>query len=201
MSTAVNVGPYVQKDRSSHGMNSAHPGMDGGWYAAFTTPKHEKSVLRYLDVQDIETFLPTFETTRVWKNRQRVKLAVPLFPCYVFIHADSPDFGRVLRCPGLIRLIGNQRGPLAVPNSAIEMLRIGVAEKRIQPYRELAVGKKVRVKNGAMRGVEGVLIRKANGWRFVLSIDSINQCAAIEIEAEDLELIAGGSVEESSFPS
>jgi transcription elongation factor len=49
------------------------------------------------------------------------------------------------------------------------------------------VGKKVRIKSGSMEGVEGVLVRKGNGLRFVLALEMINQFAAIEVDAEDLE--------------
>ena len=40
-----------------------------------------------------------------------------------------------------------------------------------------------------MEGVEGVLVRKGNGLRFVLSLKLINQNAAIEVCAEDLDQV------------
>jgi len=76
-----------------------------------------------------------------------------------------------------------------VPDSAIELLRSGVQGRNLQPYRDLAVGKKVRIKSGSMEGVQGVLIRQGNGLRFVLALDMINQSAAIEVDAEELEQI------------
>ena len=38
-----------------------------------------------------------------------------------------------------------------------------------------------------MRGVEGTLIRKNNGSRFVISLELINLHAAIELSAQELE--------------
>lgn len=166
------------------------------WYTIFTVPKHEKSVLRYLGTREIESFFPTYEITRLWRNRQRVKLAAPLFPCYLFVRASSLDFGRIRQSPGVIRLVGNQRGPVPVPDAAIELLRASVAEKKIQPYHELVVGKRVRIISGPMQNVEGVLIRKNNDLRFVLCIDLINQHAAIEMDAENLEPVVGRSAEQ-----
>ncbi|HVA95508.1 MAG TPA: UpxY family transcription antiterminator [Candidatus Dormibacteraeota bacterium] len=163
---------------------------EDSWYAVYTVHRHESSVLRHLDVRAIESFLPTYEVTRLWRNRQRVKVAVPLFPDYVFVKAGNREFIRVLQCPGVVKLIGTARGPLPIDDSVIELLRVGVAERKIEPYRELVIGNRVRVKNGLMRGVEGVLIRKDNDWRFVLSIDSINQHAAIKMEADNLEPVA-----------
>jgi hypothetical protein len=52
---------------------------DRNWYAVYTVPQHEKSVLKQLGIREIETSPPTYETVRAGKNRQRVKLVLPLF--------------------------------------------------------------------------------------------------------------------------
>ena len=198
MSTASNLWRYGRENLQGEPQGGVGPTADEGWYAVFTVPKHEKSALRYLDMHGVEAFLPTYQVAHQWRNRQRVNLAVPLFPCYLFVRNRSVDYGRVRQCPGVIRLIGNQRGPLPVPNSAIELLRASVAEKKIQPYCELAVGTRVRVKNGPMQGVEGMLIRKNNALRFVLTIELINQHAAIEMDAENLEPVLAPSKQHGS---
>lgn len=190
MSTASNIEPCGLDNRSLEPRRVTGPTMEESWYAIYTVHKHEKSVLRHLDMRAIEAFLPTYEVMRLWRNRQRVKVPVPLFPGYLFVRTGNLDYTRVLQCPGIVRLVGNHRGPLPIADSVIELLRVSVVEKKIEPYRELAVGKRVRIKSGPMQGVEGVLIRKNNAWRFVLSIELINQHAVIEMEAENLEPIA-----------
>jgi transcription antitermination factor NusG len=159
------------------------------WYAVFTLPQNEKSVVRQLALREIEAFLPTYETVKVWKNRQRVRTQLPLFPTYLFVHINCRQRTRVLESPGVIHIVGNSREQVPVPDSAIELLRSGVQGRILQPYRDLAVGKKVRIKSGSMEGVQGVLIRQGNGLRFVLALDMINQSAAIEVDAEELEQI------------
>jgi transcription antitermination factor NusG len=166
------------------------PPTEKSWYAIYTIHHHEVSVLRHLDLRAIESFYPTYEVVRLWKNRQRIRMSVPLFPGYLFARSGDLDYRKVLQCPGVVRLVGNQCGPLPVADSVIELLRTSVAEKRVEPYRELAVGERVRVKSGLMRGVEGVLVRKDNAWRFVLTIESISQHVAIKVEAENLEPVA-----------
>ena len=77
------------------------PRADRNWYAVYTVPQHEKSALKQLDIREIESFLPTYETVRVWKNRQRMKLILPLFPTYLFVHINSRETGEgspVSRC-------------------------------------------------------------------------------------------------------
>jgi transcription antitermination factor NusG len=71
----------------------------------------------------------------------------------------------------------------------MEFLRSGLNGRRVEPFREFAAGTRVRIKSGVLQGVEGVLVRKRAGLRFVLAIDLINQRAAVEIDADDLELV------------
>lgn len=160
------------------------------WFAVFTLPQNEKSVVRQLALREVEAFLPTYETIRVWKNRQRVRTVLPLFPTYLFVHISCRQRTRVLESPGVIQIVGNSREHVPVPDAAIELLRAGVKGRNMEPYRELVVGRKVRIRSGSMEGVQGVLVRKGNGLRFVLAIELINQYAAIEVDAEDLEQIA-----------
>jgi transcription antitermination factor NusG len=93
----------------------------------------------------------------------------------------------VLESPGVIHIVGNNREQVPVPDAEIDLLRSGIRGRNMEPFRELAVGKKVRIKSGSMEGVQGVLVRRGNGLRFVLAFEMINQYAAIEVDAEDLE--------------
>jgi transcription antitermination factor NusG len=159
------------------------------WFAVFTYPQHEKAAAKQLALREIESFLPTYETVHLWKNRQRVKVVLPLFPTYLFVHIDSTDRTRVLQSPGVIQIVGNGKDAIALPDSEIEFLRSGFCRQSIEPFRELVIGTKVRVKSGVMQGVEGTLVRKSDSMRFVLTLTLINQHAAIQINAEDLETV------------
>lgn len=157
------------------------------WYAVFCLPQNEKSVVKHLDLRDVEAFLPTYEAVKVWKNRQRVRTILPLFPTYLFVHIHPSQRSKVLEAPGVIHIVGNGREHMAVSDATIAMLRSGVQQKNMEPYSELAVGKRVRIKTGSMEGLHGVLVRKGNGLRLVLALEMINQYAAVEIGADDVE--------------
>ena len=157
------------------------------WFAVFTVPQNEKSVVRHLGVREIESFLPAYETVRVWKNRQRVKTTLPLFPTYLFVHINVRERVRVLESPGVLQIVGNGRESIPVADADIETLRASVTARLAEPYSDLVIGEKVRVKSGILQGVQGTLVRRSGGDRFVLSFESINQHAAIQVSAEDLE--------------
>ena len=157
------------------------------WFAVFTIPQNEKSAVKHLGLREVESFLPTYETVRVWKNRQRMKIVLPLFPSYLFVHINSRERTKVLQSPGVLHIVGNGRKHIPLPDAEIEFLRSGLCRQRIEPYRELVVGEKVRIKGGVMQGVCGTLVRKGSGVRFVLTLELINQHAAVQVDAEDLE--------------
>ncbi len=157
------------------------------WYAVFTVPQNEKSAVKHLDLREIESFLPTYETVRVWRNRQRMKIILPLFPSYLFVHINSRERAKVLQSPGVLHIVGKGREYVPLPDPEIEFLRSGFWRQRIEPYRELVIGEKVRIKSGVMQGVCGTLLRKGSGVRFVLTLELINQHAAVQVDAEDLE--------------
>jgi transcription antitermination factor NusG len=160
------------------------------WYAGFTMPQSERSVARHLENYDVETFLPVFEETHVWKNRQKKTIAKPLFPSYVFVCVTKAERRLVYRVPGLLRLVGNASGPIPVSASEVELLRSAATMKRLEPFTDLVVGEWVRISSGPMRGMEGTLIRKKNDLRFVLSVSLINQHAALEVNGEDIEPVS-----------
>ena len=165
----------------------AELGFERNWYAVYTIPQNEKSTVRHLMLRDIETFLPTYETLRVWKNRQRMKIVVPLFPSYLFVHIDHSERVRVLQSPGVLHIVGSGRRYIPLSDAEVEFLRSGLGGLKIEPYRELVVGERVRVKTGVMQGLVGTLVRKNTSLRFVLTLDLINQHAAVEVDADALE--------------
>lgn len=160
---------------------------DRSWFAVFTTPQHEKSVVKHLAIREIESFLPTYETIHVWKNRQKMKLELPLFPNYLFVRISCAERARVLQSPGVVQLVGNGGVSTPLADAEIEGLRSALFTRRIEPFHELVVGTRVRIKNGVMQGVEGTLVRKSDSLRFVLSLQLINQHAAVQVDAGDLE--------------
>ena len=93
------------------------------WYAVYTYPQHEKVCAKQLMERGVDAFLPTFTQERLWKNRQRVKVQLPLFPSYLFVCVDHRERSKVMAVPGALRILGNSSGPQPIPGAVIDMLR------------------------------------------------------------------------------
>jgi transcription antitermination factor NusG len=159
------------------------------WFAAYTSANHEKRVAEQLVTRSVEHFLPLYASMRKWKDRQ-VKLELPLFPGYVFVRLAMRDRLRVLQTPGVAKLVGFNGIPATLPDEEIEALKKGlVCGLRAEPHPYLTVGRRVRVKAGPLEGLEGIVIRRKNRLRLVISLDVIHRAAAVEVEAADLELL------------
>jgi transcription antitermination factor NusG len=157
------------------------------WFAAYTAPRHEKHVSELLMERQIETFLPLYRTARQWKKSCPVVLELPLFPTYVFVRISRRARGAVLGVPGVLSIVGSAREPWPLPDFEIEALRSAAQLGRVEPHAYLKLGERVRIKTGVMKGVEGVLVRKKNEFRVVLTLDTIMRSVAVEVDAEDLE--------------
>ncbi len=163
-----------------------HPSQ---WFAAYTTPRHEKAVVRQLRVRQVESFLPLYTSVRRWKNGCQVAVEQPLFPGYVFVHVERRQSVRVLQVPGVVSIVGKGREPSALPSHEIQSLREGLALRRYEPHPCLAVGDKVRIVEGPLAGMAGVLVRKKKWLRVVLTLDLIMQSVAVEIGIDEIEPI------------
>jgi transcription antitermination factor NusG len=141
-----------------------------------------------LEGKGVEVFLPVFETMRQWKDRKK-GIQMPLFPCYLFVRA-TPTAGRlpVLTTPGVNLIIARGDQCAVISDDEISAIRQAARDpKRIEPHPYLKLGERVRVVRGAMSGVEGILVRTKAQCRLVVSVDLLNQSAAIEVNEDDVE--------------
>jgi transcription antitermination factor NusG len=157
------------------------------WYAAYTCANHEKRVRDQIEERSVESFLPLYETVRRWKDR-RMHLQLPLFPGYVFVRMALADRLRVLQVPSVVRLVGFNGQLSALPDEEMEGLKKGLARGMLaEPHPFLSVGRRVRVKAGPLAGVEGIVIRRKNRLRLVISLELIQRAAMVEVDAADLD--------------
>lgn len=140
-----------------------------------------------MDVHAIEHFLPVTKTRRRWKNGCTVLVEEPLFPGYLFVRIGRSERTQVLAVPGVHSIVGTGKDPIALPNFEIETLRRSVDLLKIEPHPYLNVGDRATVLRGPLAGMTGVVVRKKNGLRFILSLDLIMKSVAVEVDAADLE--------------
>ena len=156
------------------------------WYAAYTCARHEKKVVQQLEQRGIQSFLPLYHSVRRWKDRRK-ELDLVLFPGYVFVRLPWRERLRVLQLPSVLRFVTFNGLPAALPISELEALRNGLTQgvyAASHPY--LRVGKRVLVRYGPLAGARGILVRKKDNFRIVISIEAIMRSVAVEIDEADV---------------
>jgi len=168
-----------------------YPGIEASffeplWYVAYTNANHEKRVTQQLEKRSVEHFLPLYESTRRWKDR-RVRLQMPLFPGYVFVKLALRDRLQLLQIPGVVHLVSFNGHPAPLPQEDIRAIRNCLdGGHQVEPHPYLRAGRRVRVMSGPLRGLDGIILRRKNKARFVLSFELIMRSLAVEIDETEL---------------
>lgn len=161
--------------------------LESRWYAAYTRSRHEKRVAEQLSREAIENFVPLWDTVRAWKNgRHRVQL--PLFSGYAFVRISLQDRLRVLKVPGVVRLVGFTGMPVPLPDLEIERLRQALTSgTKAEPHPYVEVGQRVRIAAGPLAGCAGILVRRQATPRVVISLELIQRSVLVDVDAKLLE--------------
>jgi transcription antitermination factor NusG len=163
--------------------------FESRWYAACTSPRHEKKVAQQFEGNCVPYFLPLYRSLRRWKDRRK-QIDLPLFPGYVFVHVALKDRLQVLRVPGVVQFVSFGGKPAVLPSAEIESLRNGLIRGVLaEPHPYLKLGHRVRVHSGPLSGQEGILVRRKEKFRVVLSIHLIQRSVAVEVDESEIEPI------------
>jgi transcription antitermination factor NusG len=160
---------------------------DSPWWALYTRHQHEKTVAEMLSNKGFDVFLPLYDSMRRWKDRSKL-LSLPLFPGYVFVRGGLSRKLQVVSTPGVHMILYRGEQIAVIPDAEIQAIRTAVDGRyRIEPHPFLKCGDRVRMIRGSLEGVEGILTRKKNYIRLVLSVEMLAQSVAVEVNASDVE--------------
>jgi len=161
------------------------------WYAVHTRARHEKAVAHRLRELGLNSFLPLVRETHRWSDRKKT-VELPLFSCYVFVQMlpGSKDRLQVSTTDGVLQVVGTRGQGIAIPDEQIEAVRLVLSEQL--PWSEhpfLKIGQRVRIRGGAMDGVEGLLLARNGDRTLIISVDVIQRSLAVRIEGYRVEPI------------
>lgn len=160
------------------------------WFAVQVRSRLEKAVSIALRYKGYDEFLPTYRSHKNLRGRTE-EIERPLFPGYVFCRIKSNATGLVITTPGVIKIVGSGGSPTAIESAEIEALQlIGKTLARSRPCRFLKVGQIVRINNGPLIGLIGLLVEVRNVRRLVVSIDLLERSVAVEISRYDVVVIS-----------
>jgi transcription antitermination factor NusG len=156
------------------------------WMALQVKSRSEKLVAFALNSKHIEVFLPLYTARRRWSDRVK-QIELPLFDGYVFCRLNPVHRMPVLTIPGVIQIVGIGRTPVPIADDEIQALqsvmRSGLPS---MPWPFLEVGQRVRVRHGALRDLEGILLKAKGSHRLVLSVSLLQRSVAVEVDRDSV---------------
>ena len=169
-------------------MNSTEQGEPAQWFAVHTRSRHEKKVAEELEQRGILNFLPVMRQVRRWSDRKKV-VDFPLFSCYVFVQIVPTPAARVsvLSAYGVLGFVGPHQGTPISPEQIESIRTLVLNDVHLTPESYIRVGQRVRIRGGALDGVEGVLAGAGKDRKLIVSVDTIQRSISVALEGYEVE--------------
>src|SRR5271165_932681 len=152
------------------------------WFALRVRPRCEQVVATSAVHKGFETFVPVYEARRKWSDRYQT-VELPLFPGYIFSRLKVEHRLPLLMIPNVLHFVGIGRTPVPVDAEEINAIQTAVRSGLLtEPWPFLTVGQKVRLEEGPLAGIEGVLVEVRKQRRLVVSVSLLGRSIAVVID-------------------
>lgn len=157
------------------------------WYVAHTRPRCEKKVVEFCRREGFEALLPLYKSVKKYE-RKEVVFEKPLFPNYVFLRLLPVQRKKVLQNDLVANLLDvpDQQG---LEEQLQNILLALETEYEVVSLPHITEGRKVKIKSGPLRGLEGFVQERQGKWIVLLRLDFISQAAGVRVDVADLELL------------
>lgn len=155
------------------------------WFAVQVKYHAERAVTCSLESKGFEAFLPVYSSTRAARSPHLPGPRVsPLFPGYVFLRFKEARPGSIITTPGVIRILGTASGPSKIEESEINALKRFVdLTMNPEPVPYLEVGQRVLLKEGPLAGLSGLIVKRRNSYRLVVSVSLLQRSVGVDVES------------------
>jgi transcription antitermination factor NusG len=154
------------------------------WFALQVRGTRTVEVAKALRYKGCEAFTPSKLVKRRWCDRTRM-IEYPLFPGYVFAKVDLRHRFPILITPGVLGIVGVGKQPVPISDKEIAsfqgVLRSGLT---VRSWPFLRRGDRVRIEEGPLSGVTGILIEDRKTYRVVVSVELIQRSIAVEVDRD-----------------
>jgi transcription antitermination factor NusG len=170
-----------------HTASQEPSGAGGSWFALYTRHQHEHKVANHLELRGFATLCPTYKEVRQWRDRKK-EITLPVFPGYVFIRGGLESRVHLLGTPGVYSIVSNGKTPAALGEDEIDAIRRAVHHSiALEPAQFVREGERVRVTCGPLCGVEGILQKRKDDIRLIISVEILGRSASVEIRSNEIE--------------
>ena len=158
------------------------------WLAVYTISRREKELMRRLVHRDIPFYCPLIPH-RNRSSSGRIRIShLPLFAGYVFVGGGHDVRSEVLKTNCTSQTL-EVRDPESLVHDLRQIKRLIDCDARLTPESRIGPGDHVRVRRGPLTGIEGVVVKRHNGDRLVVSVQFLQKGASVALDDFEVELV------------
>jgi transcription antitermination factor NusG len=154
------------------------------WFVLTVAPQHDLAVEERLAVKGFPTSAPKYSLRRRWSDRVKT-IMLPLFPGYVFCRFTPESRVPVMNTPGVHSAISFGGQLAALDDAEVERIHQMVdSGLELEPLRGLNSGMRVKIIDGPLSGLEGMLSQVNGGSRIVVNVELLNRSVAVQVDPD-----------------
>lgn len=174
----------ARRKPSSSGVAAVPEAPMSNWYALTIKPQAEVTARLALEYRGFATLLPLYRERRRWSDRWKT-IERPIFPGYLFCRFDPDQRREVMTAPGVRSVVGFGAAFERVPDEQILAIETAVASHLpLSPWDYLTEGERVRIAEGPLAGMEGILADLKDSVRVVVSVELLKRSLAVEVDRQ-----------------
>lgn len=162
--------------------------MTSAWWAMYTLPRQEKKLMRSLVEIEVPFYSPTIQRRYRSPNGRLRRSLQPLFSNYVFVCGDD-DVRYKAVCTGCVCRCLHVSQPHELVEDLQQLQRLISQDAPMAPERRLEPGQRVRIRNGAFAGYEGVILRREREVRLQVFVRFMDQGVSVLLDDCQADLI------------
>ena len=161
----------------------------------YTKSRQEKQLMRQLYELEVPHYGPQIEQRRRSPAGRVRKTYAPLFNNYVFLCGGEEERYQAV-CTGCIQKVAEITDVQPLLEDLIQISRLVDTGAPLSIEGRLIPGQPVRVKNGAFAGYEGVVIRRDQETRLLVSVRFMDQGVSVKLDDCQLESLGDAPEQE-----
>lgn len=165
------------------------PSFHAGWYVIYTRHQQESKVVRHLEENKLNHYLPTVKKLRQWNNKPRF-VHVPLFPSYVFVRLNEQKhfYDAVTNNAGLLYFVKNGKLNARVDDDIIKSIQLMLdsGEDVESIFEPPEPGTAITIQKGPLAGLCGEVVEHNKMRKVLIRIAILNRFVITSLPTECL---------------
>lgn len=161
------------------------------WFAVYTKYKREKVILKDLQRQGIQAYLPIQKLTRIYASKKK-KVELPLISCYIFVKITKPEYIPVLQTDNVVNFVKIARSLISIPEREMEIMRQIVGEGipvTAEPSSAFNRGDQVEIVGGNLTGLQGTLVDNHGEKEVVIDLETMGYSLRMTLDTKYLRKV------------